>query len=164
MTDLKVSRSTRNMPLSQLFLPAALVVLFALTMTGCGGGSDSEINRKPVFGEVFGAEGRNGYVVFSPKDSSIGPSATADLVDGKYEFTAQFGPVPGEYDVGIGFETTAGALRGDGKRGGVDPVTGERRGKAGNRGATAIAMEEELESEATVPTEGPYEIDLDVSE
>jgi hypothetical protein len=153
MTDLKVSRSTRNMPLSQLFLSAALVVLSALSMTGCGG-SDSDINRKPVFGKVAGAEGRKGYVAYAPKDSKIGPSVTADMVDGKYEFSDQYGPVPGEYNVAVGFEAT--------ERAPSKGRSGNRKGAG--RPAAAVSIEDDRMTEATVPTEGPYEIDLDISE
>jgi hypothetical protein len=156
MTDLKVLRSTRNMPLSQSFLPAALVVLFALSMTGCGG-SVSEINRKPVFGKVLGAEGRDGYVAYYPKDTSIGPAVTAELEDGEYEFASEFGPVPGEYEVEIGFETTGRAPQNEGGDKG-----GNRKG-AGRR-AAAASLEEGRMTEATVPTAGPYEIDLDAGE
>jgi hypothetical protein len=140
---------------SRKFFPIALVALLAFSAAGCGG-SDSQIDRKPIFGKILGAEGRSGMLTFTPQDSSLGPSVSGDFEDGVYQFTNQYGPVPGEYDVSIEFEENeASPKRAPNRTGRVikDP-----------RDVGRVAYEEDKWTTASVPAEGPFEVDLDLTE
>lgn len=65
-------------------------------VAGC---SEDEVTRVAVSGSVTNeASGEvNGVIRFVPKAS--GPSATADIKDGKFSFTEATGPTAGEYEV-----------------------------------------------------------------
>ena len=115
---------------------ATLAALVVISAVGCG--QDSQIDRKPVFGQIVGADGRGGIVTFTPIDGTIGPAAGLSFENGAYQFSEEDGPVPGEYIAAIQFAISTEAKRTD-RRWQYDPEK-----------TTAVS----------VPAEGPYEIDL----
>jgi hypothetical protein len=138
------------------FCSFALLVLVTLTSVGCGG-PDSKWDRKAIHGKVIGGEGRNGTVAFTPVDASIGPAALNDFQDGAYQFTAENGPVPGEYSVLVELE--------------VDPAVAKaKRARPGERMSRNPAdvgrstFEEAAPIQITVSADGPLEIDLNVAQ
>jgi hypothetical protein len=154
-TDSRASHSVIGGIRSGKFFPIALVALLAFSAAGCGG-SDSQLDRKPIFGKILGAEGRSGILTFTPQDSSLGPAVTGGFEDGVYQFREQYGPVPGDYDVSIEFEENdASPERAQDRNGWVtkDP-----------RDVGQVSFEEDKWTTASVPAEGPFEIDLDVTE
>lgn len=69
-------------------------------LTGCGSGGDS-LDRQAVKGSVL-REGQpidSGNLMFEPTGG--GPGSTASISDGKYEISADSGPIPGSYNVKI---------------------------------------------------------------
>jgi hypothetical protein len=76
--------------------------LWIVVVAVCGGGcADDSITRAPIFGAILGAEGRNGVVTVTPLGETRGPSATATVVDGRYEFDDESGPAPGAYQARV---------------------------------------------------------------
>lgn len=166
----------------QSFLPVALVALIATSVAGCGQGS--QVDRKPIFGKIIGAEGRDGMVTFIPLDATLGPVAILSFKDGTYQFNSKDGPVPGEYEVTIELVQVAAQKkqsqaaqyrdiripkgeklviksRGDGSDVIYEP---ERTAAVSNHSpqtsTTSDSPEGPITSSVTVPTDGPYEVDL----
>jgi hypothetical protein len=173
----------------QSFRSAALVALIAASLPGCG--QDSQIDRKPIFGKIVGAEGRDGMVTFMPINAKIGPVATLSFKDGTYQFSNEDGPVPGEYEVTIELIQVAAPStkrkkqaqaaqyrdirvprgekliiksRGDGSDVIYEP---ERTAAVSNQVPTKTHVSrasdsagETNTSSVSVPTDGPYEVDL----
>ncbi len=75
---------------------AAILLPFAL---GCGGGGD----RVEVGGAVTldGQPLESGAISFVPLAGTQGPSAGAEIKQGRYAIDAEGGPVPGKYRVDI---------------------------------------------------------------
>ena len=120
-----------------------LAMLVAISAVGCG--QDSQIDRKPVFGKIVGADGRGGIVTFTPTDGTIGPAATRDFENGAYRFSEEDGPVPGKYIAAIQFEMSDSSA-------------------ATNRAMRRRPYEPEKTTAVSVPADGPYEIDLNPTE
>ena len=120
----------------RIFFSVALPALLVINAVGCG--EKSGLDRKPVYGKIAGAEGRAGTVTYIPVDSKIGPAATLSFEDGAYQFTEEGGPISGEYIVR------------------VELVTPESIAAGGH-----LAYEPGKKTKATVPTEGPFEINLE---
>ncbi len=78
------------------------VCLAALSIIiGCGGGEGPE--RIVVSGKVErgGQPLGNASISYLPADGHQGPAATTGIVDGRYSFTAESGPVAGPHQVVI---------------------------------------------------------------
>ena len=143
-----------------MFRSVPLAALFAFSALGCG--RESQIDRKPVYGNIVGAEGRNGVVTFTPIDTTIGPAATRSFEDGAYRFSEDDGPVPGEYEVTVEFVASPGAKQ-SGLGGGRGP--GGRRLVSKNPvEGGRLAYEQPMTTTATVPADGPFKIDLHPTE
>jgi hypothetical protein len=155
MTDSQVSRPLLSDLSWRMFRSVALVTLFAFSTVGCGD-QKSQIDRKPVYGNIVGAEGRSGMLTFTPIDTSIGPAASVDFKDGAYRFTAKVGPVPGEYNVSIEFEASASSAA----------ARPNNRGGRMDRNAVdvgGVTYDEAKMTTASVSADGPFETDLDVT-
>jgi hypothetical protein len=126
-----------------------LVALAALNVVGCGG-SESQIDRKPIYGKIVGAEGQNGIVTFTPIDSSIGLAAMNDFEAGAYRFTKDNGPLSGKHNVSIELEVTVSSAE-------------MPKNLSGSRPPTLSYEPVEKTIAASVPAEGPFEIDLDIT-
>jgi hypothetical protein len=133
----------------------ALAALFALSTLGCG--HESQIDRKPVYGNIVGADGRNGMVTFTPIEATIGPAVTGSFEDGAYQFSREDGPVPGRYNVTVELvvpDSSPAATqngRGAAKR--------TRKGKVASEGGR-LAYEPAKTTTVTVSADGPFEMDL----
>ena len=141
-----------------MFRSVALAALFAFGVLGCG--RESKIDRKPVYGNIVGAEGRDGVVTFTPIDGTVGPAATRSFGNGAYRFREKDGPVPGKHLVTIELVTLPGAKpsgRGGGRGGSglrsKNPVEGGR-----------LAYEPPMTTTVSVPADGPFKIDLHPTE
>jgi hypothetical protein len=89
-------------PLARFF---AFVVLTVVSLAaGCG---TDEVGRRPIFGKIQGAEGRNGAITLVPSAGTNGPSATASVRDGRYEFDKSNGPVSGPHRAQIRLDPVA---------------------------------------------------------
>ena len=77
----------------------ALGILICTLLAGCGG----EAERAPIFGTLVGAAGRDGVITVSPADGNEGPSGTAKVVKGEFQFDLDSGPGPGAYVARIRF-------------------------------------------------------------
>lgn len=75
-----------------IFRYTALVLLL-LVMTGCGGG----IQRVAVEGEVSldGKPIQKGSILFRPTGTTKGMTAGGEIIDGRYQLSADKGPVVG---------------------------------------------------------------------
>lgn len=147
---------------SRTFRSLALAALFAFSALGCG--QESKIDRKPIFGKIVGAEGKNGVVIFTPIDTTIGPAVTRSFKDGAYRFGENNGPVPGEYNVSIKLvappSSSAPAQKGrGGGRGARKQKLVGREPSEGGR----VAYQPPKTTKASVPADGPFEIDLDLT-
>ena len=73
---------------------------FALLAAGCGGGS---ADRLPLHGTVSVASGEeiSGSITFLPAKGQSGPSATAKLDKGRYQFDRGNGPTAGPHTVRV---------------------------------------------------------------
>ena len=155
MTDSQVARPLPCDLSSRRFPAVALAALCACSALGCG--QDSQIDRKPVYGKIVGAEGRNGLVTFVPTDTAIGPAAIGSLEDGAYRFTKADGPVPGEYNVTIEFEASdSSPAPQDGR--------GARLISKNSADVGRVAFEPPKTTTASVAVDGPFEIDLNPTE
>lgn len=125
----------------------ALAVLLSFGTLGCG---QQKIDRKPIFGRVVGAEGRDGIVTFIPIDSTIGPAVTRSFKNGAYAFGKNDGPVPGEYNVQVKLVVDETATQNQ------PPSRRDKRASAGGR----VAYEPETRTTVSVPAEEPFELDL----
>ena len=135
MTNPQVSRLLLCHISLRMFCSFALPVLVAFSAVGCG--AKSGLDRKPVYGKIAGAEGREGNVTYTPKDPKLGQAATLSFEDSAYQFTEEGGPIPGEYIVRVELAT-------------LESIAAGRR----------LAYEPGKYTKATVPTDGPFEIDL----
>jgi hypothetical protein len=149
MTASQASRSEIGAPRAGMFLPVALSVLISFTAVGCSG-SASLIERKAIYGKIVGAEGQNGLVTFTPVDTSIGPAAMNDFEAGAYRFTKESGPVPGKYNVSIELEESISQAD-------------MPRNLSGSRPPTVMYEAVEKTITASVPAEGPFEINIDIT-
>lgn len=79
---------------------ALLTIMAAFSLAGCDAPS---VVRAPVSGAVFvGATPlKAGNIRFVPLPPTAGPMATAVVVDGRYELSAENGPVPGAHRVEV---------------------------------------------------------------
>jgi hypothetical protein len=152
MTDRQSSTSAPGLLRSRTFGSVALVAFCAFTALGCD--QEVQIDRKPVHGRIVDGEGRNGLVTFIPIETAIGPAVIGSFEDGVYRFTEGDGPVPGEYEVSIEFEESASttAARQNGRSDGLIHRSAADVGEA-DLEAAKMTM-------ASVPAEGPFEIDL----
>ena len=136
----------------RIFHSVVLAVVFAFSVLGCR--QESQIDRKPIYGKIVGAEGRNGLVTFIPMETSIGPAAIGSFEDGTYRFTKTDGPVPGEYNVSLEFEESDSSP--------VAPRNGRGRRVITKNPADVgrATFEPAKTTTALVPVDGPFEIDL----
>ncbi|MBM82762.1 MAG: hypothetical protein CMJ78_19545 [Planctomycetaceae bacterium] len=79
--------------------------LLGLTMLVCVGCGDDGPQRLAAYGKIEWNEQEipQGSITFLPSDGNEGPSASAPVSSGRYEFTAEDGPVAGENQVIITF-------------------------------------------------------------
>jgi hypothetical protein len=132
-----------------MVLPGILSIVIALHAVGCGG-EKSQLDRKPVYGKILGAEGKNGVVTFTPINSSIGPAAMSNFEAGTYQFKKANGPVPGEYNVSIDLEASMSAAD-------------MPRHLKGSKPPSVVYETVEKMINAAVPAEGSFEIDIDIT-
>jgi hypothetical protein len=156
MTSFPTRRSSYFLFSARKLVSIALPVVIALSAAGCG--QDSESPRKPVFGKIVGAEGKNGLVTFFPSASTHGPTAFGEFKDGAFRFTVEDGPAPGTYRISIEFEekgTSAQKIAAS-SGGKFDDASGEAGG---------VSYGPEISAgEVEVPAGGPFEIDLHLAE
>lgn len=104
MTELWLLDGNDQMPFMWAITQSRCVVAIALlamsTLAGCGSGD--EITRLAITGSVSGSGSVNGSISFRPKGN--GPAVATEVRDGKFAFTAEDGPIAGEYEVTV--ETT----------------------------------------------------------
>ena len=131
----------------------ALAALFAFSTLGCG--QKSQIDRKPIYGNIVGADGRNGVVTFIPIHTSIGPAVTRSFKEGAYRFTKDDGPVPGKYNVTIKLVDSSPAATQNG-RGAVKRTRNSKTASEGGR----LAYEPAKTTTVSVSADGPFKIDL----
>ena len=77
------------------------ISLIAVLSSGCG--SDNQLNRKAVSGQVNvdGIPLAHGVIRLLPKAMTGGPGVMAEIVDGKFSLDEESGPVPGLHRVEI---------------------------------------------------------------
>ena len=120
---------------------AAFVAM--LSIAGCSGDG---IPRKPVFGTVSSSSSTlDGAISFLPVADTKGPSATTAIIQGKYRFVAGDGVVPGKYQVLIVPKIKK-------------PIA--QPGSATN--ADSKVKPTEFRQAATVPADGPFELNFQV--
>ena len=87
----------RSVVKNALILLLGAVILFA--SAGCQRAGDGA--RIAVFGTVTSESGDpiDGTISFLPETGTVGPAATASLIDGAFAFDATNGPVAGNYRV-----------------------------------------------------------------
>ena len=148
---------------SRMFRSIALAALFAFSALGCG--RESQIDRKPVYGNIVGADGRNGVVTFTPIDATIGPAATRSFEDGAYRFSEDDGPVPGEYNVAIKLvaSDSSPAATQNGRGAGRGTRNRKLVGKTPGEGGRLV-YEPAKTTTVSVSAGGPFEIDLHPTE
>ena len=133
-----------NVSDSRLILSFVAVLL----AVGCGKGDSG---RRPVSGQIRGAEGRSGIVSLVPKDSRRGFSVRAKISNGRFEFDTQNGPVPGPHTVLLWLDPQ-------------EPVTtaaSEKRGLSRDEAKDLMTERGEPQTlQVTVPTQPPYEVSL----
>jgi hypothetical protein len=138
----------------QVSIRISLVVLAAVFLAsapGCGE-AETSLDRKPVTGTVS-YEGKTdcaGKIGFYP--TSGGPAANTAIVDGRYTFDANNGPIAGKYRVRVMVENPAARAGGGG---------GARGGKGGGSGSPPEYLPQRS-TEIEVPAEGPFEIEIEV--
>jgi hypothetical protein len=78
-----------------------MLVLTVVMNSGCG--SESQLNRKAVSGQVNidGAPLPNGVIRLVPQTTTGGPGVMAEIVAGKFGLDEELGPVPGLHRVEI---------------------------------------------------------------
>lgn len=89
-----------------------VVSLVAAGLVGCSGG---DTGRAPIVGEVVvgGQPLAKGHILFIPVAPNEGPTASAAIVDGKYQLDRKHGPVIGpnqvrvEADLGVALDDEA---------------------------------------------------------
>ncbi len=140
-----------------MFGSVALAALFAFSALGCG--QKSQIDRKPVYGNIVGADGRNGVVTFIPIEASIGPAVTRSFEEGAYRFSKDDGPVPGKYNVTIKLVDSSPAATQNGRGAG----RGTRNRKIAGEGGR-LAYEPAKTTTVSVSAGGPFKIDLHPTE
>ncbi len=93
--------------LSPCLIEVPFLFLIAVCCTGCG---DSGPPRFSLSGQVTydGQPVTNGSIAFEPTDASLGKSASADLIDGRYDIPRNLGPIVGTYTVWIEAERPSG--------------------------------------------------------
>ena len=136
-------RTINSISACRLFCSCFVVV----GLLGC---SESGPPRKPVFGTVSSAAANqvNGGISFLPAAGTKGPSATGAVVEGKFRFAAEDGPVPGQYQVLIVPKIIKDIPKSD---------------AAKNPDATKAKPEpKEYRLDVTVPETGPFELNLKV--
>lgn len=89
-------------------------------------------------------------MTFIPIEGTIAPAATRSFEGGEYRFSEADGPVPGTYNVSIRLEASSARPSRPGARQRRNPADVGRTG-----------YEEAKTATATVPEDGPFEIDLD---
>src|SRR5262245_7866472 len=72
-----------------------------LLAASAGCQSSDGLARIPVFGTVSleADDPVNGMISFVPADGTVGPAATASVIDGVFAFDTKNGPVAGKYRV-----------------------------------------------------------------
>ena len=134
-----------------------LFALGALLSVGCAG----EVERAPIFGTLKGAEGRNGTITVTPAPPHEGPSSSAEVVEGKYEFDGETGPRPGPYVARIRLAPPPGAPA-------LAPPASASAGKQPDKVPTVatfgrdpvMPVAEEKTVSIEVPKEGPWQLDI----
>src|SRR5688572_29821884 len=81
-------------------LSSAAWILLALAVlaTGCGPGPGVAVSGAVTY---QGKPVEDGMIQFIPSAETQGPTAGAEIKDGKYSIPAQSGPVPGSYRVEV---------------------------------------------------------------
>lgn len=112
--------------------------------SGCQGAGNAE--RLAVFGTVTSESGVpiSGMISFLPEVGTVGPSATASLIDGAFAFDAQNGPVAGTYRVLVVKQAA------DKKDKGRLPAESEPRPRAAVAGENRPTIDEEWSFAADV--------------
>jgi hypothetical protein len=79
----------------------AVLILLGLFSSICGCSSEHGPDRLPLHGTVTMPNGErlSGSITFIPAQGHTGPSATAKLEEGKYEFDRTNGPTAGPHSV-----------------------------------------------------------------
>jgi hypothetical protein len=99
-------------------------------------------------------------VTFYPIDTTIGPAASGSFENGAYRFTTDDGPVPGEYNVSIEFEESESSPPKARNGPGAGLISKSETGI----GEARLQIEPEKITAASVPADGPFEIDLNPTE
>ena len=126
------------------FSPYAFLVALLTLSISLAGCSDS--GRLPLNGKVSfdGEPVEYGYVQFTPRAGTTGPTSGADIKDGAYEVASVRGLFQGSYRVEIQSWKRSGGVS-------VDPVTGERT--PGGDLVQILPVKYNKESELTVDVE-----------
>ena len=78
--------------LTDRFRLVCLSFIICLILAGCGSGSKVRLAGEVTF---EGQPLSKGTIVFTPVDTSAGPSTGADIVDGRYDIPSDVGVTPG---------------------------------------------------------------------
>lgn len=136
----------RQRTLARIVIGVGLALLASALLAGCG-----STPRLPVSGTVT-LDGRpleSGYVVFRPTGKTPGPTAGAEIVDGRFTIEREDGPFAGDFRVEITAQRPS-------SRQVVDPETG--------RATTALEQylptryNQQSELNATIPAESAKEL------
>ena len=145
-----------------------------LLMAGCGGNENP--GRRPLYGtvRVDGDLVTTGTITLLPAENHSGVAASTSIVDGRYQFTEESGPVAGPHRVIVGAvdarESTDGEedIAAAGEQSIPDaaikatPAGSRNRPPAGSARAPAerSAIPSKLEMQFDVPPEGDLKADL----
>jgi hypothetical protein len=82
---------------------SAILIVAGLLLLHCGCSKETRLQRVPMHGAVTMKSGEllNGSITYIPAEGQKGPSATATLKEGKYEFDRTNGPAAGPHTVTI---------------------------------------------------------------
>jgi hypothetical protein len=82
------------------YIALLLIALAVATAVGCG---ESGLARAPVRGQILlaGQPLKQGRILFTPQAPNTGPVASAVVVNGAYQLSAQDGPVLGNNRVQV---------------------------------------------------------------
>ena len=133
-------------------------VLLITTLWGCG--ENDPWPRVPIGGNVTvgGSQTFDGSITFLPAEGTSGPSATATVTGGSYQFQPSNGPVAGPHRVII-----------MPKEGPAQPPTPQAAGSKDSAGGPTVASQpaatfRRMETTVTVPQEADQPLDIQFSQ
>lgn len=155
---MSVSRTIfwRQLRLAVFFLLAIAVVFWLGNLVGqwLNFGATENLPRVPLQGTAFGADGRNGLIRFTPL-SDNGILADGEITDGKFGFNDSNGPSAGRHRVHL-------MLEGESQKHADQKSKTEREEKKSTESKAAPLYDPMIELEVTVPSEAPYQLELEL--